>query len=88
VLRELFEHLRFMKQQQWRITNYGAGDDVHKNYLYNELGKIGWTDKDINRLQDKECSRKRAYWFQGFWEFAVPLILVLWIGAILVCLAL
>jgi len=24
VFKELFEHIKFMKQQQWTITNYGA----------------------------------------------------------------
>jgi hypothetical protein len=139
VFRALFEELRFMKRQQWTITNYGvlilaaiyamrehvtfnhsqkylagaaflvavAGpwllfriqsdmakaryrlDDVHSEFFTSrELRDIGWTTKEIQRLKRKPWRRKLSYWRQGFCEFTVPLILVLWIGAILVCLAL
>jgi hypothetical protein len=135
VFRALFEELRFMKRQQWTITNYGALilaaiyavrqqltfnhsqtylkgaailvaaagwgflvriqsdmartryrlDDVHNNFFTSrELRGIGWTDKDIRRLQDEPWRRYRAYWYQGFWGFTVPLIAVLWAGAVLV----
>jgi hypothetical protein len=64
-------------------------DDVHDNFFTpNELKAIGWTDEDRKRLHDERRQRRWAYWHQGFWDFTVPLILVLWGGAILVCLAL
>jgi hypothetical protein len=137
VFNQLFDELKSMKQQQWRITNYGAAilaaiyviklsgvphsqtylkilagvaavagsglllwtqcnivgtryrlDDVHKNFFTsNELEAVGWTDKEIWKLHYRPWRRKLAYWLGGL-EFTVPLILVLWGGAILVCLAL
>jgi len=64
-------------------------DDVHNNFFTsNELNAIGWTDEDRKRLHDERRQRRWAYWHQGLWDFTVPLILVLWGGAILVCLAL
>ena len=64
-------------------------DDVHNNFFTsNELRGVGWTDDDIKRLKEERWQRRWAYWHQGFWDFTVPLILVLWGGAILVCLAL
>jgi len=64
-------------------------DDVHDNFFTsNELKAIGWTDEDRKRLHDERRQRRWAYWHQGFWDFTVPLILVLCGSAILVCLAL
>jgi hypothetical protein len=64
-------------------------DDVHNNFFTtNELKAIGWTVEDRKRLHDERRQRRWAYWHQGFWDFTIPLILVLWGGAILVCLAL
>jgi hypothetical protein len=135
VFKELFEELRFMKRQQWTITNYGALtlgaiyavkflpevphhqtylkalgiatavfgsalllliqsdmarsrcrlDKLHKTYFTpNELVDIGLTDREINNLGDETLRGYRANWYRGFWTFTVPLILVLWIGALVV----
>jgi hypothetical protein len=63
-------------------------DEVHNNYFTgNELRGVGWTDKDINKLQAKPWRRKLAHWCRG-WEFIITLMFVLWIGTVLVCLAL
>jgi hypothetical protein len=73
---------RNMAQRRWRL------DEVHKAYFTeDELRKIGLTDKQIRKLQTKPWQRKLAYWCGGL-EFTVPLIFVLWVGAVLVCLAL
>ncbi len=62
-------------------------DDLHYNFFTsNELRGVGWTDEQIRRLQDRPW-RHKDHWLRGL-EFTVPLILVLWVGAILVCLAL
>ena len=62
-------------------------DDVHNNFFTsNELRGVGWSDKEIMRLQDRPW-RYRDHWQRGL-EFTVPLIVVLLGGAILVCLAL
>jgi uncharacterized membrane protein YeaQ/YmgE (transglycosylase-associated protein family) len=139
-VKALFEELRFMKRQQWTITNYcvlilgaiyavklpteishtqtylkflaiataviGSGlllliqsdmarsrcrsDKLHKAYFtQDELEGIGLTDKEIKNLRDETRPwRYRAHWYRGFWQFTVPLILVLWIGAVLVYFAL
>ena len=142
VFKALFEELRFMKQQQWTITNYSvlilaaiyavknqlpagfphshswlrglailtaiggsflllriqshmAGtrcrlDEIHKAYFTDdELRKVGFTAKEITKtkFQDYRCCRKLAHWWRGL-EFTFPLIVVLWVGAILICLAL
>jgi hypothetical protein len=64
-------------------------DDVHYNFFTStELKAIGFTVQDRRRLNDEPRQRRWAYWHQGFWDFTVPLILVLWGGAVLVCLAL
>jgi hypothetical protein len=64
-------------------------DDIHNNFFTsNELKAIGWSDEERRRLHDERRQRRWAYWHQGFWDFSVPLMLVLWGGAILVCLAL
>jgi hypothetical protein len=71
-----------MAQRRWRV------DEIHNNFFTSrELKGIGWTNEDIKRLHDEPW---RHYWDlrRGFWDFTVPLILVLWGGAILVCLAL
>ena len=63
-------------------------DEIDKTYFTpNERVDIGLTDKEINKLQDKRCQRRSAHWRRGL-EFTVPLIAVLWGGAVLVCLAL
>ena len=67
---------------RWRL------DTVHnKFFISSELEAIGWTDKEIWKLQYRPWRRKLAYWCRGL-EFTVPLILVLLVGAILVCFAL
>jgi hypothetical protein len=67
---------------RWRL------DTVHKKFFTSsELEAIGWTDKEIWKLQYRPWRRKLAYWCRGL-EFTVPLILVLLVGAILVCFAL
>jgi hypothetical protein len=64
-------------------------DDVHNNFFTsNELEAIGWTVEDRKRLHDERRQRRWAYWHRGFCDITVPLSLVLWGGAILVCLAL
>jgi hypothetical protein len=71
-----------MAERRWRLG------EVHNNFFTSrELRGIGWTDEDIKRLQD-EPRRRKWDWHRGFWDFTVPLILVLWGAAILVCLAL
>jgi hypothetical protein len=63
-------------------------DEVHNNFFTsNELRGIGWTDDEIKRLQHKPCRRYLAYWLGG-WEFSLPLMAVLWVGAVLVYFAL
>jgi uncharacterized integral membrane protein len=63
-------------------------DEVHKAYFTpDELRNVGFTDKDINKLQDYRCCRKLAHWWRG-WEFSVPLMAVLVVGAVLVWFAL
>jgi uncharacterized integral membrane protein len=152
VFKAIFDELRFMKRQQWTITNYGALilaaiytvrhqlpvevthlqsklkflailaiatavlgsvlllriqsdmarsrcrlDKLHKTYFTpNELRDIGFTDDEINNLGDENdqgkpwwCRwwRRSANWCRGL-EFTGPLILVLCVGAVLVCFAL
>jgi uncharacterized integral membrane protein len=73
-------------------------DKLQKTYFTpNELRDIGLTDDEINNLGDenglqgkpwwRRWWRRSANWRRGL-EFTGPLILVLWVGAILVCLAL
>ena len=139
VFKELFEELRFMKRQQWTITNYGALilgaiyavkfppevhhhqtylkalaiatavfgsalllltqsdmarsrcrlDKLHKAYFTpDELEDIGLTEREIENLGDETLRGYRANWYRGFWMFTAPLILVLWIGAVVVYFAL
>jgi len=60
-------------------------DKLHKTYFEpDELEGIGLTDRQIRNLGNETWWR---YFRQG-WEFLVALILVLVVGAILVCLAL
>src|SRR5262245_42659231 len=67
---------------RWRL------DNVHnKFFTSNELEDIGWTDKEIWKLHYRPWRRKLAYWCRGL-EFTVPLIAVLFVGAVLVSLAL
>jgi formate/nitrite transporter FocA (FNT family) len=71
-----------MARSRWRL------DNLYKNFFTsNELEAVGWTDKEIWKLQYRPWRRKLAYWCGGL-EFTVPLILVLVAGAVLVCLAL
>jgi hypothetical protein len=73
-------------------------DKLHKSYFTpDELRNIGLTVNDINNLGDENdlqgkpwwCPwwRRSANWRRGL-EFTGPLIFVLWVGAVLVCLAL
>ena len=71
-----------MARSRWRLDNI-----YDKFFISNELEAIGWTDKEIWKLRHRPWRRKLAYWCRGL-EFTVPLILVLLVGAILVCLAL
>ena len=60
-------------------------DEIEKAYFtMHELKNVGLTKEEINKLHDQGWW---AHWWRG-WEFSVPLIVVFWIGAILVCLAL
>ena len=76
-----------------RVQYHMAGtrlrlDEMEKKYFADdELKDIGLTDNEINKLQDNRCCRWWAHWWRG-WEFTLPLIAVLGIGATLVCLAL
>ena len=71
-----------MAQRRWRL------DNIHnKFFTSNELEAVGWTDKEIWKLQHRPWRRKLAYLCRGL-EFTVPLILVLWVGAVLVWLVL
>jgi hypothetical protein len=64
-------------------------DKLHKAYCTpDELEHIGLTEKEIENLGDETLRGYRANWYHGFWTFTVPLILVLWIGAIVVYFAL
>src|SRR5215468_81511 len=64
-----------MAQRRWRL------DEVHNNFFTSrELRGIGGADEDIKGLQD-EPRRRYWDWHRGFWDFTVPLILVLWGGA-------
>jgi hypothetical protein len=73
-----------------RIQYHMAGarlrlDEIEKAYFaMHELKNVGLTKKEITKLHDQGWW---AHWWRGL-EFTVPLILVLWVGAILVCLAL
>jgi hypothetical protein len=59
---------RNMAQRRWRL------DEVHKAYFTeDELRKIGLTDKQIRKLQNKPWRRKLAYWRGGL-EFTVPIL--------------
>jgi hypothetical protein len=63
-------------------------DEVHKAYFTpDELRNVGLTKEEINKLQDDPCPRWRAHWWRG-WEFSVPLMAVLVVGAVLVWFAL
>ena len=78
---------RNMAQTRWRL------DEVHNNFFTsNELRAVGLADEDIRKLlrklQYKSWRRTLAYGCRGFFDFTVPLILVLLSGAILVCLSL
>jgi hypothetical protein len=68
-------------------TRYRLDDMYNKFFIRNELEDIGWTDKEIRKLQHRPWRRKLAHWCRGL-EFTVPLILVLVVGAVLVYLAL
>jgi len=68
-------------------TRYRLDDMHNKFFISNELEDIGWTDKEIRRLQYRPWRRKLAYWCTGL-EFTGPLILVLLGGAVFVYLAL
>jgi hypothetical protein len=68
-------------------TRYRLDDMHNKFFISNELQDIGWTDKEIRKLQYRPWRRKLAYWCRGL-EFTGPLILVLLVGAVLVSLAL
>jgi len=68
-------------------TRYRLDDMHNKFFISNELEDIGWTDKEIRRLQYRPWRRKLAHWCRGL-EFTMPLILVLLGGAVLVYLAL
>jgi hypothetical protein len=65
---------------RWRLDNV-----YNKFFTSNELQDIGWTDKEIWKLQHRPWRRKLAC---GGLEFTVPLILVLVAGAVLLYLAL
>jgi uncharacterized integral membrane protein len=73
-------------------------DKLHKTYFTpDELRDIGLTGDEIDNLGDendlegkpqwRRWWRRSANWRRGL-EFTGPLILVLWIGAVLVCFAL
>jgi hypothetical protein len=71
-----------MARPRWRL------DEVHKTYFTpDELRGVGFTDKQIKNLSRKPWLRKAAYLLGG-WEFTGSLMAVLWVGAILVSLAL
>jgi hypothetical protein len=73
-------------------------DKLHKTYFTpDELRGIGLTDEEINNLGGKNDLQGKLWWCRWWcrsanWrrglEFTGPLILVLWVGAVLVCLAL
>jgi hypothetical protein len=132
----LFDQLKFMKQQQWAITNYGvlilaaiyaiklpylnhvqswlkglafvtalAGsglllriqDDMAKvrrrldtllktYFTEDELKGVGHTDKQISVLREGEqvsCWCRIWKWCYGM-DFTVPLMAVLWVGAVFI----
>jgi hypothetical protein len=79
----------FLLRVQYNMvgTRYRLDHMHNKFFISNELQDIGWTDKEIRKLQHRPWQRKLAYWCRGL-EFTVPLILVLLGGAVLVYLAL
>jgi hypothetical protein len=79
----------FLLRVQYNMvgTRYRLDHMHNKFFISNELEDIGWTDKEIRRLQYRPWRRKLAHWCRGL-EFTVPLILVLLGGAVLVYLAL
>jgi hypothetical protein len=71
-----------MTGPRWRL------DEVHKTYFTpDELRGVGFTDKQIQKLQTKPWRRKLGYLSRGL-EFTGSLMAILWVGAILVCLTL
>src|SRR5262245_21784615 len=58
-----------MGRSRWRL------DNLYNNFfISNELEAIGWTNKEIRKLNYRPWRRKLAYWCRGL-EFTVPLIL-------------
>jgi hypothetical protein len=64
-------------------------DEVDKAYFRDdELRNIGLTDRHIQEIRGNPADKRYwVYWRRGL-EFTIPLILVLVVGAIVVCLAL
>src|SRR5262249_8446593 len=84
----------FLLRIQWHMArSRHRSDKLYKTYFTpNELRDIGLTDEEINNLGDENDLQGKRWWRSANWwrglEFTGPLILVLWVGAILVCLAL
>jgi hypothetical protein len=63
-------------------------DKLQKFYFTpNELVAVGLTDDEIRNLEDETWRQRFARWRRG-WEFSLALVAVLWVGAVLVFLAL
>jgi hypothetical protein len=82
-----------LRIQSHMARSRDRSDKLHKTYFTpNELRDIGLTDDEINNLGDENDLQGKRWWRSANWwrglEFTGPLIFVLWIGAILVCVAL
>jgi hypothetical protein len=66
----------------------GASQTFFQQIYVFTLEDIGLTEREIENLGDETLRGYRANWYRGFWMFTVPLILVLWIGAVVVYFAL